>query len=82
MSINLMLLSGVSSDDAGRRLFLEAPGMVGKLLEVLVHWQSPLLARDAALALINLSATPVLAEHLMQQVLLQTLFIKVQAFYK
>jgi hypothetical protein len=77
-----MLLSGVSSDDAGRRLFLEAPGVVGKLLEVLVHWQSPLLAKDAALALINLSATPILADHLMQQVIKKNSIYKIVGFLR
>ncbi|XP_059479746.1 protein HGH1 homolog [Neocloeon triangulifer] len=60
----LQHILGISASDEGRRLFLEAPGLVGALLEVIGHWNTPSLARDAALALINLSASPLLSKFL------------------
>jgi hypothetical protein len=65
----LFIYAAVSGDDGGRKLFLEAPGVVKKLLEAAGRWQkAPALARDATLALINLAASPVLVDTLLKQV--------------
>ncbi|CAB3363451.1 Hypothetical predicted protein [Cloeon dipterum] len=56
----LQHILGISGSDEGRKLFLEARDLVGALLEVCKHWKTPALARDAALALINLTASPLL----------------------